>query len=205
MARPQEVVSGLLPEVLRAEVAPESCPAWLLRPGRAECVQMWETVAAVYRALTGLVLPEQAPPRERRRLDAVLRYADGRQQILEIDERQHFTGARATTLECYPADAALGFDARVWLARSRTLAGREPAGGFAAPRPPLFPGAGGRHRQRAFRDTLADLLPPAHGWLPTLRISDIEVTAVAAAADPAAALRLLLAARGVPQSRLLPG
>ncbi|MFH8467869.1 hypothetical protein [Streptomyces sp. NPDC017991] len=52
-----------------------------------------------------------------------------------------------------------------WLARSRQRTGREPGGGFAAPRPALFPGAGGGHRQRAFRDPLGDPLPSEHDWL----------------------------------------
>jgi hypothetical protein len=43
---------------------------------------------------------------------------------------------------------------------------------LARPCPPLFPDAGGRHLQRAFRDALADLVPLEHGWLPTLRIAD---------------------------------
>jgi hypothetical protein len=43
------------------------------------------------------------------------------------------------------------------------------------PKPPLFPLEDGRHRQRAYRDALADLLPAVHGWLPTLRIADFEV------------------------------
>lgn len=34
---------------------------------------------------------------------------------------------------------------------------------------------GGRHRQRAFRDALADLLPPLHGFGPTIRIGHFEV------------------------------
>jgi hypothetical protein len=66
-------------------------------------------------------------------------------------------------------DIPLAFPAEVWRQRShgkRRLEG----GGFGAPKPPLFPGAGGRHRQRAFRDALRDILPPEHGWLPTLRI-----------------------------------
>lgn len=42
---------------------------------------------------------------------------------------------------------------------------------------PLFPDEGGRHLQRAFRDMLADLLPPARGWSPTLRIAHFEVEA----------------------------
>lgn len=48
-------------------------------------------------------------------------------------------------------------------------------GGFGKPKPPLFPREGGRHRQRAFRDALCDILPPKHGFLPTLRIADFEV------------------------------
>lgn len=41
--------------------------------------------------------------------------------------------------------------------------------------PPLFPGEGGRHRQRAFRDALTDILAPGYGFAPTLRIADFEV------------------------------
>lgn len=80
--------------------------------------------------------------------------------------------------------------------RSRT------GGGFGKPKPPLFPGEGGRHRQRAFRDALADLLPPVHGWLPTIRISDTEVTAIIAAPDAVSSLRTLLHERGVPATHL---
>lgn len=159
---------------------------------------MWETVVAIYGALTGLVLPEQAPSRERRSLDVLLTYENRQQQILEVDEKQHFTAARALTLEYYPAGVKLGFDAARWLARSQALTGREPGGGFGKSKPPLFPGEGGRHRQRAFRDALADLLPPVHGWLPTIRISDTEVTAIAAAPAPVSSLRTLLGERGVP-------
>ncbi|MFF4960932.1 hypothetical protein ACFY2Z_28485 [Streptomyces sp. NPDC001222] len=196
----QDGITHLLPEVVKAEIEPESCPTWLRRPGRIECAGMWQTVSAIYGALTGLVLPEQAPSRERRSLDVLLTYEDGRRQILEVDERQHFTAARALTLESYPADVELGFDAGQWLARSRALAGREPGGGFGKPKPPLFPGQGGRHRQRAFRDALADLLPPVHGWLPTIRISDTEVITITCAPDPVSSLWVLLGERGVPAS-----
>jgi hypothetical protein len=39
----------------------------------------------------------------------------------------------------------------------------------------LFPHEDGRHRQRTYRDALADLLPAVRCWLPTLRIADFEV------------------------------
>ncbi|MFI0990427.1 hypothetical protein [Streptomyces exfoliatus] len=201
----QDGITRLLADAVEAEIESESCPAWLLRPGRIECLAMWETVSAIYAALTGLVLPERAPSRERRRLDVLLTYENGDQQILEVDEKQHFTGARALTLEHYPAGVKLGFDASQWLARSRALAGREPGGGFGRPKPPLFPSDGGRHRQRAFRDALADLLPPVHGWLPTIRISDAEVAAITSASDAVSSLRALLHERGVPASYLVFG
>jgi hypothetical protein len=57
---------------------------------------------------------------------------------------------------------------------------------------PLFPGPGGRHRQRAFRDALADLLAPEHGWLPTIRISDREINDATTQPDPATALKALI-------------
>ena len=91
-----------------------------------------------------------------------------------MDEKQHFNRYRARTLDLYPDDVPLAFPASVWAARSRQKTKLE-GGGFGRPKPPLFPGDGGRHRQRAFRDALCDILPPEHGFLPTIRIADFEV------------------------------
>jgi hypothetical protein len=146
----------------------------------------------VYGELTGLVLPNEMPPREHRRLDVVVTFGDDVRQVVEIDESQHFTGPRGVTLGFYDR-MPVCFDVDAWAARCAERAGREPGGGFAKPRPPLFPGPGGRHRQRAFRDFLADLHPPLHGWLPTLRVSDRE--AERALAGGAAAVADLMAAK----------
>ncbi|MEV4556779.1 hypothetical protein AB0K51_07245 [Kitasatospora sp. NPDC049285] len=127
----QNGLTALLPSALGVQVRAEACPAWLVRPGRVECAGRWPAVAVIYRALTGLALPDLAPPREHRRLDVLLTHPDGRQQVLEVDERQHFTGARAVSLAHYPSDAVLGFDAARWSRRARELTGREPGGGFA--------------------------------------------------------------------------
>jgi hypothetical protein len=62
----------------------------------------------------------------------------------------------------------------VWIEHSQAELRQKP-GKWAVPKPPLFPGAGGRRRQRAFRDALTDLLPPDNGFLPTLRIAYFEV------------------------------
>src|SRR5439155_24449544 len=87
---------------------------------------------------------------------------------------QHFNEFRASTLLLYPEQVPLGFPREVWLEASRhgRLIGPP---GYWRPKPPLFPMDGGRHLQRAFRDALADLLPPLHGFAPTVRIADFEV------------------------------
>lgn len=133
----------------------------------------WPLAQALYAALTGRELPETMPPRERRRVDGVFRYR-GQAFIFELDERQHLNRHRAATLRAYPRGLPLAFDRAVWLHRcddKRTLEG----GGWGRPCPPLFRGTGGRHRQRAFRDALADILPTVHGWRPTLRLLDLDV------------------------------
>ena len=177
-----------------ATLQEETAPAWLIRPGRDHCGQRWPLVRTVYADLTGLSLPELMPPRERRRLDAVLTTPDGACRALEIDESQHFGTARALTLTRYEDHGVdVAFDVRQWATRSRERAGREArGGGWAAPKPPLFPGPGGRHRQRAFRDLLADLLPPVWGWQPTVRIDDDEVRAVLQSPSPPDAARDLV-------------
>jgi hypothetical protein len=111
---------------------------------------------------------------ERREVDAVLEISGRSPRILEVDEKQHFNQYRAATLRRYPNDLPLGFDRELWIAESEKKTRLE-AGGFARPMPPLFPGGGGRHRQRAFRDALCDILPPTYGFAPALRIGDFEV------------------------------
>ena len=105
--------------------------------------------------------------------DAVLALPDGSRRIIEVDEAQHFNGYRATTLFRY-SEVRTAFPLRRWLKFCGDVK-REPGGGFAVPRPPLFPDHGGRHRQRAFRDALCDILPALYGFEPTLRIACFEV------------------------------
>lgn len=190
-------LQALLVEHLRSilddtvDVAEEVAPTWLLRPGCLELGDQWPLVQRVYNSLTGMVLPEVMPSRERRRLDVVLTSADGACRAVEFDESQHFTRARAMTLSAYGDGVRVSFDVAAWARLCEQKMGREPGGGFARPCPPLFPGEGGRHRQRAFRDFLADVLPPHHGWLPTVRISDTEVRSVFGYEHASAQLRTL--------------
>jgi hypothetical protein len=173
MARELELrVVTLVASLQKASLSPT--PEWLVRPGRLECSHRWRLVRAIYRDLTGLDLPDVMRPVERREVDAILTVRGKSPRVLEVDEKQHFNAFRATTLRRYLGKVPIAFDGGLWLEhcdRKKRLEG----GGFARPKPPLFPGDGGRHRQRAFRDALCDILPPEHEFAPTLRIADFEV------------------------------
>jgi hypothetical protein len=165
-------VVELVVSVLGARVLPT--PSWLVRPGRIECAGRWPLVREIYAELEPrLELPDAMRPVERREIDAVIE-ADGSTRLLEVDETQHFNRFRAQTLRRYADDVSLAFDAWSWIARCEQKLRLE-GGGFGRPKPPLFPGENGRHRQRAFRDALADLVPLEHGYGPTLRVADFEV------------------------------
>jgi len=149
-------------------------PEWLDRPGKLECGRRWPLVCAMYHDLTGLVLPDVLPANNRRNVDGILRIGASAPRVLEVDEAQHFNHYRGMTLRRYPANWPVAFDLQDWIPRCKDEP-KQKSGGFAKAMPPLFPNDGGRHQQRAFIDALTDLLPPDHGYLPTLRIADFEV------------------------------
>jgi hypothetical protein len=170
----ERLVIGLVRDVYGGREL--ATPGWLQRPGRAETGRRWRVLQRIYHERTAMELPEVMPLRERRTVDCVLQRRGEAPRIVEFDEEQHFNRYRALTIRSYPRAAAAAFDRRAWLhacEAKRRLEG----GGFGVPKPPLFPHDDGRHRQRAYRDALADLLPAAHGWLPTLRVADFEVVA----------------------------
>ena len=77
--------------------------------------------------------------------------------IVEFDESQHFTQARKLALSAYADTQTLGFSARRWM----ELCDRHDA----KDNDPPF-----RDEQRAWYDTLRDLVPPTHGYQPTVRL-----------------------------------
>jgi hypothetical protein len=187
----QKAVFDLIFQVTGIEQRPEM-PRWLVRPGKIECGARWPLICEMYRKLTdGLELPEEMPVNNSRRVDGILHCGRSDYRVVEVDESQHFNYFRAMTLDLYPLELRLAFDLRTWTERSRHEP-RQKSGSWAAPKPPLFPGSGGRHRQRAFRDALADILPVDHGFQPTLRIGDFEVKDWIGAADACARMEDLL-------------
>jgi hypothetical protein len=85
--------------------------------------------------------------------------------LIEIDESQHFTTARLTTLD---AGTALGFDLYHYKRQCRKL--RAQSDRYRASKEALGFGPGGRARQRAYYDALRDLAAPALGHPPLVRI-----------------------------------
>lgn len=168
-------------------------PDWLIRPGRSECGSAWNVVRHIYGSLTDLELPTEMRSVERRTVDAVL-VVGPQMRILEVDEKQHFNLFRAETLRCYPKASEVAFDVHEWLQLSVAKKKLEKSG-WAKPMPPLFPGLNGRHKQRAFRDALCDLLPPIHGFAPTLRINDLETKSWIWQSNAAARMETLLQGR----------
>lgn len=88
--------------------------------------------------------------------------------LIEIDESQHFTSARLTTLDLYPATLPLGFDLDHYKAVCRRY--RAQADRYRAAKEARGFGPAGRTRQRAYYDALRDIATPATGHPPLVRI-----------------------------------
>jgi hypothetical protein len=92
-----------------------------------------------------------------RKLPACDYYIKSLDCIVEFDESQHFTAPRALAFSLYPRGIKLGYDRKIWLRRCKELDrhDNDPAD---------------RDEKRAWYDTLRDILPPAFGMNPTIRI-----------------------------------
>jgi hypothetical protein len=77
--------------------------------------------------------------------------------ILEFDESQHFSRPRLAALDHYPADIQVGFAISRWQELCREIDAKD--------NQPFD-----RDERRAWYDTLRDLVPPIHGFKPTIRI-----------------------------------
>lgn len=122
---------------------------------------------------------------------------------VEYDEVQHFTTARITTLDLYPAEVPLSFDPAAYRAiveRWRSQGDK----GFAHREAAEFPGRGGRQRQRAYFDAFRDLAATHFGNGPVLRIPAPANDYVAAVRDLARMASALHVAGGSGTGTRLP-
>jgi hypothetical protein len=77
--------------------------------------------------------------------------------LLEFDESQHFTASRKLSLSLYPKEGFYGFDCSRWVELCEKINARDNT-------PPF------RDEQRAWYDTLRDLVPETLGMRPTVRL-----------------------------------
>jgi very-short-patch-repair endonuclease len=89
-------------------------------------------------------------------------YIPDHRLIIEFDERQHFTLARAASLKAYPADAPVAFDRERWIALSEEIQ--------AGDNSPIY-----RDEQRAFYDAIRDIVAPQIGFKPVVRVFEEDV------------------------------
>jgi hypothetical protein len=82
--------------------------------------------------------------------------------IIEFDERQHFTPLRAASLRAYPEGIRFGFDKQRWINLSEKIR--------AGDNSPIY-----RDEQRAFYDSIRDILAPQIGLKPVVRIFEEDV------------------------------
>lgn len=82
--------------------------------------------------------------------------------IIEFDERQHFTPLRAASLRAYPEGIRLGFDKQWWIDLSEKIR--------AGDNSPIY-----RDEQRAFYDSIRDIMAPKIGLKPVVRIFEEDV------------------------------
>jgi hypothetical protein len=81
---------------------------------------------------------------------------------IEFDERQHFTPLRAAALKAYPSKINLGFEKERWIQLSEQIR--------AGDNSPIY-----RDEQRAFYDSIRDILAPRVGLKPVVRIFEDDV------------------------------
>jgi hypothetical protein len=83
-------------------------------------------------------------------------YSGDHEQIVEVDEIQHFTSDRLSTLRLYPATSDLAFDLDAYVSLCKTW--RVKGDGYRSAKPTVdFPHPGGRRAQRAYFDAMRDL------------------------------------------------
>lgn len=156
-------------DLLKKRFGTVECEAefpWLVVPQQD---QLKETLASIFQALQAMRgFSTFAGAGRSLRCDF---YISSEKLIVEYDERQHFTLQRAKTLELYPQDISLEFDRQEWIKTCNSIKATDP-------NPPY------RDEQRAFYDSLRDILAAQNGYrLVRFRQGDFDWTCHEAGGD----------------------
>lgn len=154
-------------------------PKWLSTiPDHSLLKDMWEVVDKVYSSLVDgkYKLDDRLKLAKRGQQSFDIWFSDPIKVAVEFDESQHFNQFRAVSLEQY-SNVEAGFSIDYYLSLNQKNVGPGTTGfKKLKSNDPLFPemysgeNQDNRVRQRAFRDTLKDLIPIALGFKPTIRI-----------------------------------
>jgi len=82
--------------------------------------------------------------------------------LVEFDETQHFSKLRAIALRSYPSQVKIGFDKNRWISLAEEIQAKD--------NDPLY-----RDEQRAFYDSVRDILATLLGFKPVVRIFQDDV------------------------------
>lgn len=154
------------------ELGPSRLP-WINQRGHlglpVDCDAAVGTLAAIFAALDGDPTAQSAKRTTPLTGDFIeLRTGT----LIEVDESQHVTSFRATSLRLYPVETPVGFDRDRYLDLCRELAPRSDR--YRASKNATGFGSGGRQRQRAYHDALRDLAAPACGRPPVIRVAVLD-------------------------------
>jgi hypothetical protein len=149
---------------------------WLLNcHTEAEFGEHYSAIERIYLALGGSKEAQRSKRCQELRSDAY--FGGDHNFILEFDEYQHFSSARAQALKLLPVGLRLGFDKTQYLELCVKHGGR--ADSYRRNKKTVdFDFVGGRTAQRAYFDAFRDILPTLHGLRPTVRISEFEVSEI---------------------------
>ncbi len=158
---------------LGGDLTPGHRLPWLSNRGHVALEEMGadhevvDLLRAIYLELGG---DEMALANKRRGSDPKPDFFLGdNKQIVEVDEIQHFTSDRLSTLKLYPATSDIGFDLHVYISLCQSWRGTGDR--YRAAKPTVdFPHPGGRRAQRAYFDAVRDLAALDFGNGPVIRI-----------------------------------
>jgi hypothetical protein len=171
----QAAIIGIAEKALDQPAEDREFPWLLNRHTKAEFGEHYPTIERIFVALGGS--KEAQLSKRCKKLESDAYFGGDHNFILEFDEHQHFSSARARVLELLPVGLPLGFDKTQYVELCVKHGGR--ADRYRRnKRTADFDFVGGRTAQRAYFDAFRDLLPTLHGLRPTVRISEFEVSEI---------------------------
>jgi len=197
----QNLVISIVEDILKTKSQEQPSLVWLTNRHTEEHFgKYYPTIQKIFSVLGGNEedLFKCKQQNQTKNVDAIFR--DSWNFFLEFDEEQHFNPFRKLTLDYYPSDLTLGFSRDKYIEycqgqryldislRKHGLPTNLKTVGeilnyckeynkiYAMLKPsPGFPFPGGRMVQRAYLDCFKDILPVAHHFKPTIRISKFEL------------------------------